>query len=176
MTPEQLTGNDPSYLTSILIGSKSFLVDPKAGQDLRHLMLTAEKAGFRFHIASGFRSFNDQLSIWNRKVSGELTVRDSNNCVVDISGLTESTIVRAILNWSALPGTSRHHWGTDFDVYDADALPEDAQILLEPWEYKSGHQADFSQWLTENVEKHGFFFPYDKNRGGVAYEPCILAT
>ncbi len=26
--------------------------------------------------------------------------------------------MQAILRWSALPGASRHHWGTDIDVYD----------------------------------------------------------
>ena len=36
---------------------------------------------------------------------------------------TTAARIDAILCWSALPGGSRHHWGTDCDVIDAAALP-----------------------------------------------------
>lgn len=175
MTPQQLTGRDSSHLAPLLIGKKSFLVNSDVKQDLLQLKLAAEDKGFRFHIASGFRSFDNQLSIWNRKLSGTVAIHNADNTPLDISSLNEEEKVRAILNWSALPGASRHHWGTDFDVYDAAALPKDQSLLLEPWEYQSGHQAEFSQWLTRHAEQFGFFFPYDQYRGGVAYEPWHIS-
>ncbi len=40
-----------------------------------------------------------------------------------LASSAEAERVAAILVWSALPGASRHHWGTDCDVIDAAALP-----------------------------------------------------
>ena len=37
-----------------------------------------------------------------------------------------------ILEWSALPGASRHHWGSEFDVFDLAALPEGYRVQLLP--------------------------------------------
>ena len=46
--------------------------------------------------------------------------------------------------------------GTDFDVFDKASLPEGVKLQLEPWEYLSGHQAQFYQWLKSNLRKFGF--------------------
>ncbi len=35
--------------------------------------------------------------------------------------------------------------------------------------------AKLSNWLTDNAEKFGFYFPYDQFRGGVAIEPWHLS-
>jgi len=43
--------------------------------------------------------------------------------------------VRAILHWSALPGASRHHWGTEIDVIDRAALADGRKAQLIPAEY-----------------------------------------
>jgi LAS superfamily LD-carboxypeptidase LdcB len=99
------------------------VVDP-----FRSLTQEASAAGFDIRIFSGFRSFEHQLSIWNRKVSGKLPVLDSNAVPLDVEALSERELVLAILRWSALPGASRHHWGTDLDVYDAAATPEGYEI------------------------------------------------
>ncbi|MEE8192443.1 MAG: M15 family metallopeptidase, partial [Gemmatimonadales bacterium] len=88
---------------------------------LHQLRDAAGKAGFDLQMLSGFRSFEQQLSIWNRKALGKLAVLDSNAVPLDIEKLSEKELVFAILRWSALPGASRHHWGTDLDVYDANA-------------------------------------------------------
>ena len=64
---------------------------------------------------------------------------------------------------------------TDFDVFDPSLLPEDTSLLLEPWEYYSGHQAEFYQWLSQHAHQYGFYFPYNKERGGVACEPWHIS-
>ncbi len=74
-----------------------------------HLRDDAQKAGFDLRILSGFRGFERQGSIWNRKVAGELAVLDSSAVPLDIHQLSEKDLVYAILRWSALPGGSRHH-------------------------------------------------------------------
>ena len=53
----------------------------------------------------------------------ERPLLDANNQPLDALQLGETERLHAILHWSALPGTSRHHWGTDLDIYDPDCLP-----------------------------------------------------
>lgn len=175
LTPEQLTGKSTAHLTSVLIGKKHFAVNQAVSEDLLTLIKAAQLAGFNFHIASGFRSFEQQLNIWNEKYSGHRTVLDSQNQVLDIFSLSDEDKINAILRWSALPGASRHHWGTDFDVYDHAALPENTRIRLEPWEYFEAHQQPFYQWLITNAPEHGFYFPYHQDLGGVAVEPWHIS-
>lgn len=175
MTADQLTGQSESHLIEVMVGQKNFSVHPYVKQDLLALKQSADAAGFNFNIASGFRSFEKQLSIWNKKMSGELLIRDENNQPLDSHQLTVEQKVRSILLWSALPGASRHHWGTDFDVFDRNALPPHTGLKLEPWEYLHDHQHSFYLWLKENIEKHGFFFPYPQGGSGVAFEPWHIS-
>lgn len=136
----------------------------------------AELAGFSIKIASGFRSFERQLSIWNRKFTGELTTKNKQNETVDLTPLTDEEKVDAILVFSALPGTSRHHWGSDIDIYADNLLKSGQQLQLEPWEYEKGGPFEaLSIWLNQHAEEFGFFLPYDKDRGGVAVEPWHLS-
>lgn len=135
--------------------------------------------GFDITILSGFRSFERQLSIWNRKATGGLAVRDSDARRLDIDTLTEEELVFAILRWSALPGASRHHWGTDIDIYDMDAKPEGYEVDLVPAEVEPGGMfAPLHEWLDERIaanDAFGFFRPYDADRNGVAPERWHLS-
>lgn len=175
MTPEQLTGQTQTHLVETVVGQKAFLVHAKVSQDLLALKQSATRAGFNLNIASGFRDFERQMTIWNNKMAGKTAILDSDSQPLNTHSLTEQQKVMAILRWSALPGGSRHHWGTDFDIFDRDSLPKDTQLQLEPWEYLTGHQQSFYQWLKENSEQHGFFFPYAEDKGGVAPEPWHIS-
>ncbi|CAH6954760.1 D,D-carboxypeptidase family protein [Vibrio chagasii] len=175
MTPEQLTGQSDSHLAPSLIGTKTFLVHSDVIDDLNRLIEAAQLAGFKMEIASGFRDYERQSLIWNRKFSGEAPILDSDSQPLDASTLTEHQKLSAILRWSALPGASRHHWGCDFDVFARNHLPEDTQLHLEPWEYLTGHQQAFYQWLSANASQFGFFFPYSRDLGGVAIEPWHIS-
>ncbi len=173
MNTHQLTGLCHSHITWL---------NEKLGvhQDMlpawNALKEAADRDGFSLKIASGFRDFNRQLSIWNRKFSGELSTKDKDNNIVDFTLLNDDQKVDAILLFSALPGTSRHHWGTDIDVYADNLLNDDQKLQLEPWEYETnGPFEQLALWLHAHSEHHGFFFPYDKYRGGVAAEPWHLS-
>jgi len=139
----------------------------------------AEVAGFDLRVLSGFRSFDRQISIWNRKATGALAALDSAAVPLDIERLSERELTYAILRWSALPGASRHHWGTDIDVYDENARPEGYEIDLVPAEVEAGGMfGPFHEWLDERLADetcHGFFRPYDDDRGGVAPERWHLS-
>ena len=140
------------------------------------MVQAAKHDGIELAIASGYRGFDRQLSIWNRKCTGQLPVLDIEEQVVDLSSLTAIDKVKAIMLFSALPGTSRHHWGTDIDVYAANLLAPDYQLQLHVSEYESGGPlAKLSRWLDENAEQFGFYRPYDTYRQGVYKEPWHLS-
>ena len=73
--------------------------------------------------------------------------------------------------YSALPGASRHHLGTDLDVFDKAAVSDDYKLQLTPDEYlQGGPFAPLSNWLDTNLVKFGFYRPYQHDLGGVAPE------
>jgi LAS superfamily LD-carboxypeptidase LdcB len=125
---------------------------------------------------SGFRDFDRQLAIWNGKFRGERPMQDRAGLPVDPLRLSPAERVKAILWWSALPGTSRHHWGTDLDVMDAGALPPGYRLQVIPAEYAHGGPFErLTTWLDEHMHAFGFFRPYATDRGGVQPEPWHLS-
>jgi LAS superfamily LD-carboxypeptidase LdcB len=146
---------------------------------LTALRADAAKAGFDLRLVSGYRSFDRQLAIWNAKAKGDRAVLDSDGLPLDINTLTESELINAIMRWSALPGASRHHWGSDVDIYDAAAVSDDYAVQLTPEEVAdSGVFGPMHQWLDlqfRNGSGHGFFRPYGVDRGGIAPERWHLS-
>jgi len=148
--------------------------------EMHQAWLAMQKAamldGLNIVIASGYRSFDRQLTIWNNKYSGQTVVKGIDNQIIDLTKLSNKEKLSAILLFSALPGASRHHWGTDIDVYAKNLLPANQSLQLEPWEYQpDGPFYTLSLWLNEHSKKFGFYFPYDKFRGGIAAEPWHLS-
>ena len=140
------------------------------------LKAAAAQAGIDLAIASAFRDFGAQLRIWNMKYRGERPLYDAAGNVRDHAGLDPDELVAAILCWSALPGASRHHWGTDIDVIDRAALPEDYRYRLVPEEYAAGGVFErLDDWLAGNIARFDFFRPYAGYRGGVHPEPWHLS-
>ncbi|KXF81240.1 M15 family metallopeptidase [Enterovibrio coralii] len=170
-TTEQLTGQTEEHLVNL----DGRLLHRDIERDFLNMQAAAKAAGFDLTIASSFRDFNRQQLIWDNKFNGTRPVLDDNGKAVNLAVLSDEDKVKAILRWSALPGGSRHHWGTDMDVYAANLLPKDTQLLLEPWEYLSGHQTPFYQWLEKNMAQFGFYLPYREDRGGVAFEPWHIS-
>lgn len=177
MTPTsaQLTGQDGSVLAPINNQPNAPCLHQAVLADFAALQQAASQAGFTLMVASGYRSFARQLAIWNGKFNGEKPVLDADSQPLDITQLSDDARVKAILRWSALPGASRHHWGTDLDVYDKRALAPHQRLALTPPEYDDGPQAAFSQWLKTHAPQWGFFLPYAEGKGGVAREPWHIS-
>ena len=136
------------------------------------LKVAAAAAGIDLAFISSFRDFGRQASIWNAKFRGERALLDRRGAPLEAGKLSESARVAAILLWSALPGASRHHWGTDADVIDRAAVPPDYRPELTVEEYTgAGPFARLNEWLGANLGNHGFFRPYLTDRGGVHPEP-----
>jgi len=169
----QLLGHNNSHITwlSDNVGIHHDMVNAY------RLMQAAAKAdGINLHIASGFRPFERQLAIWNNKFTGVAAVKNMQGDIVDLSSLSDQDKIKAILLYSALPGASRHHWGTDIDVYAPNLLPPEQTLQLEPWEYElNGPLYPLTLWLNKHGEDFGFYLPYDRYRGGIAAEPWHLS-
>lgn len=136
----------------------------------------AKADGIVLEIASGFRSFDRQLLLWNNKYSGRTAIKNIEGHVLDSSLLSPVELIKSILLYSALPGASRHHWGCDIDIYAPNLLTKDYQLQLEPWEYdEGGPLARLSIWLTKHAHLFGFYFPYATYQGGIAREPWHLS-
>ena len=132
--------------------------------------------GIDLTARSSFRDFDTQLAIWNRKWAGERPLYDRNSQILVRSGLDDNQTVDAILCWSAIPGGSRHHWGSDVDVIDGAAVPAGYDVQLVPGEYApDGIFARLTRWLDGNMHRFGFFRPYRSDRGGVSPEPWHLS-
>ncbi|WP_237066452.1 M15 family metallopeptidase [Microbulbifer guangxiensis] len=155
------------------------LMHPEALVAFQRLSADARDAGFDPQVVSGFRNFDRQRTIWNRKARGERPLLDSSGEPLDTGALSDREIVYAILRWSALPGGSRHHWGTDFDVVDRAAMSDNYQPQLTPQEVcDEGIFGPFHCWLDKRIaagESYGLFRPYAEDRGGIAPERWHLS-
>ncbi|MNZ32467.1 D-alanyl-D-alanine carboxypeptidase [compost metagenome] len=177
MTQDQLLGLDESHL--ILVGRGPHRLTAATAAAFNDMQVAAAYEGFNLQAASSWRGFERQLAIWNGKWRGERPLLDADNQPLDALQLDDMERLHAILRWSALPGTSRHHWGTDLDIYDPDCLPAGTRLALEPWEYEAGGWfADLGEWLGDHMSDFGFFLPYAKPLDaaqGVAYEPWHIS-
>nr|WP_315178234.1 M15 family metallopeptidase [uncultured Cardiobacterium sp.] len=170
----ELTGRARSHI--IQYTSPRFAAHPQAAEAFMAMRAAAQKDGIDMVPFSTFRDFNTQLRIWNYKYIGKKPLYDADGQVRERNGMTEEQIIRHILDWSALPGGSRHHWGTEIDVVDAAVMPTGYQPKLLPIEVEEGGIFyALHQWLDDNIHRFGFFRPYQKQQGGMFPEPWHLS-
>jgi len=138
---------------------------------------SAKEQGFEPKIESGHRTFERQLLIWNEKVLGKRKILDENGKEIQRASLGDLDCMKTILLWSALPGTSRHEWGTDIDVIDAAAVPADYEAEL-TIEESFGVFGNFHKWLNAQIESEksfGFRRVFLPGMGRVQPEPWHLS-
>jgi D-alanyl-D-alanine carboxypeptidase len=103
-----------------------------------------------FWVSSSTRNWRSQKSIWEKKWNGKTTVRGKK---LNEEYKNPEERARKILEYSSMPGTSRHHWGTDFDICE-----------LKNKYYDSGNGAVVYKWLTSNASRYGFCQPFNAGR------------
>jgi len=111
-------------------------------------MNAAAKAdGINLQIRSATRNFDYQKGIWERKWTGE-TILSSGK---DASTAYPEPRTRAlnILEYSSMPGTSRHHWGTDIDLNN----------FNNAW-FEQGEGLALFNWLDKHAHEYGYCRPY----------------
>lgn len=111
-------------------------------------MFEAAKAdGIALQIRSATRNFDYQKGIWERKWTGQTTLSDGINAARDINDDVDRAL--KILEYSSMPGTSRHHWGTDIDLN-----------AFNNAYFESGTGKKVYDWLTAHAADYGFGQPY----------------
>lgn len=107
------------------------------------LLAAARDDGVGLQLVSGYRSYEQQARIWERKLR---------------AGQTPGEIRRVV----AVPGFSQHHTGRALDI----GTPGYTDLT----EQFAGTRA--FHWLTERAPAFGFSMPYTRdNTLGIAYEP-----
>lgn len=146
---EELTTSHPEY-TLLPLVAKAF----------EKMQAAAMKDQIDIKIVSSFRSYTAQKRIWNRKYKRFMQ-----------EGYSGEEAIRKIIEYSTLPGTSRHHWGTDIDIIDGSKTVE-GDVLLEE-HFHGGAYKELHQWLRKNALTFGFDIVYTKDslRKGFFYEP-----
>lgn len=176
MNIDILLGKTTEHLVP-LEGTKCF-IHKEMHKDFYRLKNKAESEGFHLGVVSAFRSFEAQLRIWNLKAQGERTLLDDQEKPLEFAKLTPHEIVMSILRWSAVPGASRHHWGTDIDVFDAGTQALDEVMLIPSETVSGGPAARLHEWLDSLIssgESFGFYRPYSEDLGGVSPERWHLS-
>lgn len=106
----------------------------------------AASSDINLKVLSSSRNFSDQRRIWENKWQREDFLEFD-------SGPDRC---RAILEYSSMPGTSRHHWGTEIDIHS-----------LNNSAFDKGEGEKIYEWLIQHAADYGFFQPYTagRNRG-----------
>ena len=132
LVPSEFCSRSGIYLRSEVLDK--FLI-------LRQL---AEDEGIELIVVSGTRSFNHQKDIWDRKWAKSRYM-----------GWDKIEKARDILTYSSMPGTSRHHWGTDFDLNS-----------LENSYFDSGEGKKVYDFMERCGGEHGFKQVYTSKDSG----------
>ncbi|QIQ20529.1 M15 family metallopeptidase [Zophobihabitans entericus] len=96
-----------------------------------------------FVIVSATRNYTYQNGIWQRKW---------NSLYPKYNNATQTAA--DILQYSSMPGSSRHHWGTDVDITSVSSsyFQQDPKGKI------------LYQWLVENMPKYGFCQAFNEGR------------
>ena len=155
--------------TEILIGmddsrivSDTILLEKKTYSAFIKMKDAAEKDGIIIKLVSGFRDFYRQQMIWNNKYK-----KFTNEFSLD-----GPTAIKEIIRFSTIPGTSRHHWGTEIDIIDKNFENEKDLLISKKYE-EGGIFNSLKKWMDKNSKRFGFYIVYDddSNRPGFEYEP-----
>ncbi len=147
LNKEMVTGKieykqDPDFiLVDKEFSSKPIYLRKETYQAFKAMHAAAKADGIQLTIISGTRNFNEQKAIWDRKWEAN---RSSGKYK------TDSANAKNILRFSSMPGTSRHHWGTDIDLNN-----------LNNSYFASGKGKTEYDWLVANAGRFGFCQVYD---------------
>ncbi|MCB9204411.1 MAG: M15 family metallopeptidase [Flavobacteriales bacterium] len=140
-------------IPSSIANKEGMYLRKEALEAFQKMRKAAAEDGITLRIMSAARSFNHQKQIWEGKWNGNRLV-DGKNMKTAISDPAERA--RFIMKYSSMPGTSRHHWGTDIDINS-----------FNPDYFDSGRGQKEYQWLVDNAHRFGFCQTYtekDKER------------
>ena len=157
-TRNQLIGKDGSNIVGDTYTTKMHRETAIAFQKMKS---EAVNEGIDIELVSAYRSFQRQKEIFESKYKrftgqGQLPLK----------------AIKKIIEYSTIPGTSRHHWGTDIDIIDGKALRPESVLQPEHF-HGNGPFCKLKDWLNLHANSFGFYEVYtdDPKRKGFKYEP-----
>lgn len=135
----------PNIPLRLSASSSEMHVRADTAQAMETMFTAAESVGVKLMLASGYRSYNEQIGLYNGYVSSQ------GQAAADAS--------------SARPGHSEHQTGLAADVEPASRTCEVEECFDTTSE---------GQWLAANCYKYGFIIRYQKGQEsltGYEYEP-----
>ncbi len=144
---------------------KGFLLRKEAYESFLKMKIAAAKSGIEIKVVSSYRNYAHQNRIWERKYK-QFTAE----------GLSPISAIKRIIEYSTIPGTSRHHWGTDVDIVDGN-VQQPKSLLVAGHFNNNGPFCKLREWLFKHSETFDFYLVYtdNKNRKGFKYEPWHLS-
>lgn len=139
---------------------EGFNLRKEAAVAFQKMIDAAKKEGIKLYSVSSYRSFDHQSRIWEKKYKRYKS-----------RGFSDQDTFEKIVEYSTIPGTSRHHWGTDMDIIDLNkSTPSDPLLAAH---FEDGVYRDLHQWLLRYANDFGFYEVYtnEDKRKGFAYEP-----
>ena len=127
----------------------------------KKMQAEALESNIKIGAVSSYRSFAHQKRIWERKYKSN-----------QAKGLSPSNNIKKIIEYSTIPGTSRHHWATDIDIYQTN-VNQPRGVLLESNFHNNGAYCKLKAWMDIHAKDYGFYLVYTDlpNRKGFKYEP-----
>lgn len=155
---DYLTGKFNPAKDTRFVKTGDFYLRKEAAAAFLKMQKEAAKSKITLKIVSGTRTFADQKRLWENKWNGITPVNTDTNEYLPKPNLRKNTLSKEqralrVLEFTAMPSTSRHHWGTDFDLNRVDSSY---------WEKAKGRKEYL--WLHENAKKFGFCQVYSADR------------
>ncbi len=143
------------------LSGKGYQLRTEAHTAFLKMKAAAALEGIQIKVVSSYRNYAHQNRIWERKYK-KFTA----------AGHSPIETIQKIIEYSTIPGTSRHHWGTDLDIIDG-AVPQPRGLLLAKNFEDDGPFCKLKEWMNTHANTYGFYLVYtDKsNRKGFKYEP-----
>lgn len=157
----RLTDRDGTYYLRKDVAEAFTRMEEAAAQD-----------GVELRIVSATRNFNRQKQIWEAKWNGDRLLEGVEKAPEVYPDPAERA--SAILRWSSMPGTSRHHWGTDIDInrFTNDYF-EQGRGLRE-YEWLQAHAADYGFCQPYSPKGEARPFGYNEEKWHWSYMPVSL--
>ena len=169
IVPSSLLLQDTKYSIEELMGKEDIKLygdginlRKEAHDAFVEMKKAAQADGIEMKIVSGYRSFDRQAVIFERKYLK----------YTEEEGMEPLDAIEKIIEYSTIPGTSRHHWGTDIDLIDG-SPKVDGDVLVASKFGTGGPFEKFKLWMDENSKKYNYYLVYtdDPKRRGFKYEP-----
>ena len=146
---DQLIGKGNSDIVGSTYTSK---MHREASIALEKMKLKAATENVQIEVISAYRSFQRQKEIFEGKYQKYIS-----------EGKTPVEAIDKIIEYSTIPGTSRHHWGTDIDIIDSNAKPRPKNVLQPNLFHGQGPFCKLKEWLDKNANSFGFYEVYTNN-------------